>query len=201
MKAEAFLIQKPIFSTREFATATGYRTDAASRKLNSWKNQGLIKQLTRGVWVNLNNKTFSVYGLTPYVVGLEQGYVSFLSALHRHGVISQIPQKVFVASTGHGRKVESELATFEIIQMKAQYMQSGIEWFSGAVSYGLASPEKALLDCLYLSTRRGKKFRYFPELDLSKIKQSRLKRLIKEHRFPNSIEAHILGRVGEFGWQ
>ncbi len=194
MRAEEFIFETPIFLTREFASAVGMRVDAASRKLKKIAEQGFIAPLTRGVWVNNKNKFYSAYGLTPYLLGAEQGYVSFLSALHRHGVISQIPQRIFVATTGRRRKLNSELAPFEFIQMSPHYMQQGINWFSGEVSYGMATAEKALLDCLYIGTRKGKKFRNFPELDLSSIRKNKFNQLVKIHEFPEAIESNIIER-------
>jgi predicted transcriptional regulator of viral defense system len=197
MKAEKFISMKAIFLTREFALATKTRLDAASRKLKSLEKSELIQFVTRGLWANTNHPNYSVYSLTPYLVGAEQGYVSFLSALQRHQVISQIPQRIFVATTGHGRKLNSKGAAFEFIQMNPKYMQSGIQWLNQDVTYGLATAEKALIDCLYISSRRGRKFKDFPELDLSNINQAQFLKLLKQHEFPKRIENHIRQRFKE----
>lgn len=197
MKAEKFISLKAIFLTREFALATKTRLDAASRKLKSLEKSGLIQSVTRGLWTNTSHPNYSQYSLTPYLIGAEQGYISFLSALHRHQVISQIPQRIFVATTGHTRKLNSKMAAFDFIQMNPKYMQLGIEWFNQDVVYGLATAEKALLDCLYISTRRGKKFKNFPELDLSIIKPARFLKLLKQHKLPIRIENHIKEKFKE----
>ena len=197
MRPENFLLKKAIFTTREFAQATQTRVDASSRKLKSYESAGVITAITRGVWIQTQNPNFSRYGLVPYLLGNEQGYVSFLSALNRHGVITQIPQRIFVATTGHTRSFRSELAEFDFIQMKPQYMQYGVEWFSGGVSYALATAEKALLDCLYISTRRGNKFQFFPEIDREAIQNKKLKELLKAHQYPEKIEVAIRERLTE----
>jgi len=44
-----------------------------------------------------------------YLVGNEQGYVSFLTAMHLHGLISQIPRAYQGATTGRGRILESPI--------------------------------------------------------------------------------------------
>lgn len=63
-----------------------------------------------------------------FILGVEQGYVSFLSALSYHGVISQIPQKTLIATTGHARKISIETYNFDMIQIKPEYMMYGVEW-------------------------------------------------------------------------
>ncbi len=187
MSPEEFIFKKPIFSSKEFAVATKMRVDAASRKLSSLAKREVIKKVTRGIWINDKSPEYSVYGLVPYLLGPEQGYLSFLSTLHRHDVISQIPQKIFVATTGHGRSLKSSVATFEFLQLKPKYMQHGINWHSGSVSYGIANAEKSLLDCLYVATRKGRKFQNFPELNFSAIKLNRFNQLVKKHQFPKPI--------------
>lgn len=127
----------------------------------------------------------------------EQGYVFFLSALSRHDVISQIPQRIYIATTGRGRELISPAGTFEFLQLNPLYMQHGIEWFEGGVTYAIACPEGPLLDCLYLSTRRGRKFSHFPGPNLSALSHRRLKKLMADHGFPSPIRTHIEKRVAE----
>ncbi|GAH21577.1 unnamed protein product [marine sediment metagenome] len=43
-------------------------------------------------------------------------------------------------------------------------MFDGFDWYRGRGSFLIAEPEKALIDSLYLSARKKKQFRYFPEL-------------------------------------
>ena len=44
-------------------------------------------------------------------------------------------------------------------------MNDGVDWRDAPLPFRLASPEKALLDTLYLSTRRGRRFRALPEIE------------------------------------
>lgn len=46
------------------------------------------------------------------------------------------------------------------------------EFFDGFIlskngAYYIATPEKALVDCLYLSCKKGRQFSFFPELNLT----------------------------------
>lgn len=192
MRSEEFILAHPIFTTREFANSVNIRADSASRKLNSLAKDKAIIRGTKGLWFNDKHPNFSPLLLVPYILGKEQGYVSFLSALNYHGVLSQIPQKILIATTGHARAVKIDSLQFELIQIKPEFMRHGIEWRE---YFALASPEKALLDCLYLSSRKGKRFYHLPELSL--IKKAKLKALLKQHNFPESIKNYILKRMEE----
>ena len=189
MIAEQFLLGHPVFDTYEFATATGMRRDVASRYLSRKAKEGLLQAITRGVWGNRHHYNFSIFGAVPYLLGHEHGYVSFISALSRHGVISQIPQVLTIATTGHSRSLQSPLGAFEFLKLKADYMIGGVDWHSQGLSpYSMASPEKALLDCLYISTRRGKRFSYFSEVDFTLIRKRTFHQLLRLHAYPAPIE-------------
>ena len=43
-------------------------------------------------------------------------------------------------------------------------MFDGFDWYRETGDFLIAEPEKALIDSLYLSARKKKQFRYFPEL-------------------------------------
>lgn len=197
MTNEEFFLNNAIFTTKDFALATDVRLDSAARSLKAHVRSGLLTKITRGVWANVRHQNFSLYGLIPYILEKEQGYLSFLSALHRHGVISQIPQKIFIATTGHTRRLISPLMEFNFIQMNPKYMCDGIEWFSAGTHYGFASVEKALLDCLYISTRRGRRFSNFPELDFENINKKKFVALLKRQGYPVQIESKIKERFKE----
>ena len=79
-----FLSKHAFFTTRNFADHMEIGVDSASRHL---KNSELT-QVTRGVWANRFHKHYSPYGAIPYLLGNEHGYLSFLSALHRHDLLS-----------------------------------------------------------------------------------------------------------------
>jgi len=51
------------------------------------------------------------------LMGKEQGYVSFLIALHLHGLVSQIPKTIQIATTGHARTLGSPIGRYEFLQI------------------------------------------------------------------------------------
>jgi predicted transcriptional regulator of viral defense system len=197
MIPERFLLGAPAFFTSAMAGACGMTTSATSRLLTRLAHQAALVRVTRGVWANTQHPNFTPYGLTPYLLAGEMGYVSFLSALQRHGVISQIPTSIYVATTGHARIVESPVGTFRFVGIKPIYMQHGVTWLDGSLSYGLAIAEKALIDCLYVSTRRGNQFKHLPEIESEAVDIEILKRLIRAHGFSKPIENYINKRCAE----
>lgn len=194
MISEEFILETPIFTTRDYAHSLDLRLDSASRKLSSLLDSGLLTRAGKGLWYNERHEKFSSLSLVPYILRGEQGYVSFLSALSYHGVISQIPQKTFVATTGHARVVNVGAYQFDIIQIKPEFIMHGLLWKD---TYALASAEKALIDCFYVSSRRGKRFLHLPELDLSGIDAGSVRRIIEQHGFSKSVEVFVLGRLEE----
>lgn len=178
MTETEFFSRHVFFTTRNFSLLLGRSLDSASHLLRRRQSEKLVEQVTRGLWCQTRHPDFTPYAAVPHLLGLEQGYVSFLSALHRHGVLSQIPGRIQVATTGRGRILSSPIATFEFFQLKAELIRAGTENAGAKLPYRIASREKALLDTLYLSTRKGRRFAKLPELEIIEIDRKALKRLL-----------------------
>lgn len=175
------LAKVPVFTTRAFGVAAGISVASASKRLSTLARHGQVELLTRGIWIVPDHPHFSLYGCVPLLLGHELGYVSFLSALQLHGMISQIPKSIFVATTGPPRKLVTKRARFEFLQLHPRMMKDGVEWRDAPLPFRLASPEKALLDTFYISTRRGRRFRTLPEIELpSGFRKRELSRLARE---------------------
>jgi len=171
-----------LFTTRDFANQAGVSMSAAAKRMARLASKGSLTRVTKGVWANIRHPYFQPLSAVPYLLGKEQGYVSFLTALHLHGVISQIPKSVQIATTGRGRVLDSPIGHFEFFQIKPELMTEGADWSESHLPYRIASPEKALLDTLYLSTRKNRRFSRLPELDLddSEFRPREFKRLMNQ---------------------
>ena len=156
-----------VFTTRDYANYANLSVSAASKKLTRLKENKLLTHVTKGVWANTSNPYFHPVSCVPCLLGKEQGYVSFLTALHFHGLLSQIPKTIQIATTGHSRKLDSTVAHYEFIQVKPELMQQGITWTETQLPYSLATAEKALIDALYIATRKNRRFISLPELTLT----------------------------------
>ena len=99
-------------------------------------------------------------------------------------------------TTAHSRTVKTKLGVFEFFQMKPEMMLEGVVWSDTKLPFRMATPEKALLDVFYLSTRKGKRFSSLPELDLKEtgFKKKVFLRLLKNQNFPIPIHRAITER-------
>jgi len=129
------------------------------------EQRGLVKRVARGVWCIPDDPRFSLYSLVPLLAGGHRAYVSLISALHLHGLIEQIPEIVFAVTTGHTRVKRTSLGTYSYHQIHPHFF-AGFDWYGKRQDFLVATPEKALVDSLYLSSRKGRRFSFFPEIDL-----------------------------------
>jgi len=156
---------KSVFTTRQIAALRGSSLSTTSQALGRMEHQGLVRRVTRGVWCIPDNARFSPYSLVPLLAGGHRAYVSLISALHLHGLIEQIPQIVFAVTTGHTRVRKTSVGTYSYHRIHP-HLFAGFDWYGKGQDFLVATPEKALVDSFYLSSRKGKRFGSFPEIDL-----------------------------------
>lgn len=190
-----------IFTTRDYANHQKLSMPAASKKLSLLKKNKLLTHVTKGVWANTNNPYFHPASCIPYLLNNENGYVSFLTALNFHGLLSQIPKTIQIATTGHSRTLNSPVAYYEFIKIKPELMQKHLTWSETQLPYLLATAEKALLDVLYISTRKNKRFIRLPELTLTPdlINKRTFKKLFKQLPLSTRILNAMQLRAEELG--
>ena len=180
-----------VFTTRDFADYSGVSMSAASKRLLRLSEQKLLKRITKGVWANTSHPWFHPLACVPYLLGKEQGYVSFLTALHLHDLVSQIPKTIQIATTGHARTLNSPIGQYEFLQIKPELMQQGTVWSDAHLPYLIATAEKALIDTLYLSTRKNRRFARLPEVEIrhTAFRKREFERLLKRLPIPPRISA------------
>lgn len=156
-------LHRPVFTTYELSSISGKSLSATTQALNFLQRQGFIFKIYRGIWAEVRDEYISPYIVVPFLLPGQRAYVSFISALHLYGIIEQIPQVITVASTVHTKKIQTKIGTFSIHRIAPLFFD-GFVWYKGDTNFLIAEPEKALVDCLYLSARKKKQFSYFPEL-------------------------------------
>lgn len=199
MNGVGFLLRHAVFTTRHYAVLCDSRIDVASRQLARLASRGVLVRLTRGVWSQPEHPRFTPFAAVPWLLGSEQGYVSFLSAMHLHGLIGQIPGSVQVATTGHARCLATPVARYEFLQIQTSMMVEGMAASATEPPYNLATAPKALLDTLYMATRRGRRFASLPEVDLDEVDAQELRRLIRRQvvstPIRRAVEVHLAALV------
>lgn len=156
----------PVFTTHELVMTSGKSTSTIVQSLNRLVDQGLLIKIYRGIWTEAGNRKVSAFKIIPCLFPRQRVYVSFISALHLHGILEQIPQVVTLASTAHTSTIRTKMGVFEVHQIDPAIFD-GFDWYKEEGSFLIAEPEKALIDSLYLSSRKKNQFGYFPELHFS----------------------------------
>lgn len=195
MNAVAFLLRHPVFITRHYALLCDTRIDVASRQLARLARQAALVRVTRGVWSQPDHPRFTPYAVAPLLLGNEQGYVSFLSALHLHGLIAQIPGTIQVATTGHSRSLSAPFARYEFLRIRPPMMLEGIDASGTNPTYFVATAAKALLDTLYVATRKGRRFASLPEVELGEATARGLRQLLERQVQARPIRHAIAARL------
>jgi predicted transcriptional regulator of viral defense system len=159
-----------------------------ARALAALANDGIVVRVTRGVWARPNHPDFSPYAIVPFLLGAsartsgwqdaEPGYVSLLSALSLHGLIDQIPRTIQIVVGGQRPPIRSPVGVYTFHRVQPNLL-TGYEPGGRLANFELATPTKALFDTIYISTRRGRKHTFLPELDLSpRVSDAEMRRYI-----------------------
>jgi predicted transcriptional regulator of viral defense system len=143
----------PVFSSSFLLAGRGSAT-AVRRQLDRWVKSGRLLRLRRGVYaVALPYRAEAPH---PFLVAnhlRRPSYVSLQSALSHYGMIPEFVPVTTSVTTGRPEELGTPMGRFLFRHVKKSaffgYAQTEI---SRGQPVFLASPEKALLDLLYLTT-------------------------------------------------
>jgi len=152
---------KPIFTTGDAALHLGMTRSAASRALSRLASAGLLLSIRRGLW-SLETQ-IDPLRLPEHLTAPLPAYVSLQTALQLHGMISQVPRVIYVASLAPTRRIKTRIADYSVHRLAPAFF-GGYLTTPGGVR--LATPEKALLDTLYLAPARSRLFVALPEVEI-----------------------------------
>ncbi len=156
-------MDRPIVTTREAAARWRTEQGNAGRRLRSLEEAGLVRRLRRGLWAL--DQELDPFAVAPYLTAPFPAYVSFWSALSRHGIIEQIPRQISVASLDRPRRIVTSAGIYEIHRIAPELFGG----FEGSERAGyLATPAKALFDTVYIRAAAGSRA-FFPELSIPPV--------------------------------
>ncbi len=135
---------------------------SASKILARLEKSGHMVRIKRGLWA-FTEGLVPLALVEPLTAPLPS-CISLQSALYHHGMISQIPRVTYCVSLARSRVYNTPAGTFSVHHIAAGF-------FTGYEAIGeryikMATPEKALLDFLYLGPSRSRLFAALPELEL-----------------------------------
>lgn len=149
-----------VFTTREAAARLKTSVSNASHQLKAMERAGLVLGVRRGSWTT--RPDLDPFVLPPFLTAPYPAYVSFWTALAQHGMIEQIPRRVYVATTGRSRKMTTQLGQYSVHHILPEIFDG----FTGGQQTGfVATPEKALFDVVYLRSSRARPV-HLPEIEL-----------------------------------
>jgi predicted transcriptional regulator of viral defense system len=142
---------KRVVTTNDVTLALGVERSAATQTLKRLAAEGLLKKIRHGLWAI--DPALDPLLLLEYLTAPLPSYVSFQSALYLRGMVSQVPEVIYVASLAQTRRVKTTLGAFSIHRLAPTFF-GGYETLKES-GVRLATPEKALLDTLYLGPTRS----------------------------------------------
>jgi len=166
-------INKPFYTTADLEKITRLDKNSLYVALERWVTGGFIERLAQGIYIPMGGV------ISPETVASQiyiPNYLSFESALSKHGVLNLIPYIITFATTRKTKKYTIQKREVEFRQITPQL------FFGYAMMNGvnIASPEKAFLDQIYFLSR-GKAKLDIDELDLKKLSTKILKRYSRQY--------------------
>jgi predicted transcriptional regulator of viral defense system len=151
----------PFLTASDIAAKLKLNPAAANMVASRLAKNGLLIHLARGRWAL--NEGINPLALPQALAAPYPAYVSLQSALFHYGMISQIPQVIYAVTVARTRRWSTSLGVVSLHQVAPDFF-FGYEPLTNGVQ--IATPEKALLDILYLSPNRSRLFARLPEVEL-----------------------------------
>ncbi len=168
---------EPVFETGFLLAGDADRKDVILQ-LSRWTKAGRLYQIRRGLYALA--PPYQKVKPNPFLVAnrmVRASYVSCQSALEFHGLIPEHTPVVVSITTSRPGRWETPLGVFEFRHIKKEFF-SGFQMtdLGGEQKAFIATPEKALLDLIYLQPG-GDAESYLNELRLENLEKLDLKSL------------------------
>jgi predicted transcriptional regulator of viral defense system len=182
----------PVIRSADVAAALDVGRSHATIMLARLSRHGHLVRIKRGLWVQPG--AIDSLALVPYLTAPFPAYVSAHSALYYHGMISQVPERVYCVSPARTHTYVTPLGTFSVHHISSAFFLDYDAVGEGPVF--MATPEKALVDFLYLRPARSRLFSALPELNLpARFRISHGRRLIS--RIPGRTRRQMVRKTFE----
>lgn len=164
-------LKKDYYSVKDIERILDIQVDNLRKQLTRWVEKGILVRIAKGI--------YAPYGTEIDVLKIANqmyypSYHSFESVLSKYGILSQVPYTLTFATPKRTRKMILNDTEVEFTKLSDKYYFGYV--FEDGVN--IASPEKALVDCLYLVSK-GKRSLNIDELYLKNIDKEKLIEIAK----------------------
>lgn len=174
-------LDKPYYTTADLGRVLGLSGKSLAVTASRLVAAGVLRRLRRNVYV------LSTQPVDVERIGMAlryPAYLSFESALSRHGVLSQLPHSVTFATTRPSAR--EVVADRDVVY---SHLPSSLFWgYVNQKGVQVAEPEKALLDQFYMLAN-GQRSLTISELDLRPIDRDKLAEYATH--FPRAVNGYV----------
>lgn len=181
MKWEEFLKSArnlPVLNV-ELLLAGTYSVEPIRVQLSRWQKAGKLVQLKRGIYL-LSEEYHKVNAYEPYLASILKipSYISLEKALEYHGLIPEAVSVYTSVTTKRQGRFISGAGIFDY-----RHIKSSLFWGYESITVNkqtgfIASPEKALLDLVYLNNLKIT-LDYLREMRLQNVEKINLNKLLE----------------------
>ena len=172
-------IKKLYFSVKDIADAFAISYDSAKVTCSRYASKGLIIRVKRNLYVS-RNKWSNIPERDMFVItNMLQvpSYISLTTALVYYGVTTQV-QRNFIESVSvrKTKRFDVEDVVFNFSKIKKQYFN----YFLRKDNIFIATPEKALVDAIYLTAFNMYKLD-FKAIEYKKLDFKKIRNILKQY--------------------
>lgn len=154
-------LRQPVLQTNDVVACLRIEKTHASKILQRLVSAGRFVHLRRGRWAT--SQQIDPLILPEYLTAPFPSYISLQTALFYYGMISQIPHTIYAVTLARTKQYKTPLGFFSVHHIQPDFFFD----FTIVGNVKIASPEKALLDVLYLTPARSNLFKTLPEIELT----------------------------------
>lgn len=157
-------LEVPLFTTSEVSDLLNLSEHSTGKYLKALVTQNLVERVSRGKWV-LTDSEFDVLQLPDFLTAPKESYISLHSALFFHGIIEQIPSRIYAVSLDRSRLIKTTFGMISLHHCHPQFF-AGFDYQKPYLK--IACAEKALVDYFYFSPSKSRQFTKLPETEIPK---------------------------------
>ena len=126
------------------------------RQFYAWRDQGLIKPISRGIYCLAKASNLSMPDLAIVSLRFPKSVICLLSALSYHGLTTHIPHVISVAVTTGTRLPRLDFPPVESHRYNKASFFAGIDVYKiDNISVQIYNPEKTIVDCFKFRHKIG----------------------------------------------